>query len=419
MRGALAVGLIGLMAFPATAAAGTRYAVPGGGTVPGCPQTTPCSLEYAIGAASANDEVVVKPGTYNVSATIIATVPLDIRGESPKLKPRIVGTSGTTPLESFEKQTISDLDIESTNASFGTLFVVGNGSAFDHLELTATGSNSVALRPGNNFSLTDSLLVANGSNSAALFLQGTEAGEAQIRNDTIVASGTESIGVGVYVTLPATTVAIHATNVIADGATDANAGGTAGSTGSISFDHSNLDSMTGAVSTTDSQSTPPLFVNATAGNYHEAPGSPTIDAGINDPANGETDLEGNPRTLPGSIGCGGGEHPAITDIGAYEFMPIPPPCPAPTPPDTKITKAKIRGARHTARFSFQAIGTATGFLCELIRPKTKRPRTVSFTSCTSPKRYVHLGPGRFAFEVKSINGNQADPTPATRKFKIK
>ena len=407
------------MALPATAAASTRYAAPGGGTVPGCPQTTPCSLEYAIVAASPNDEVIVGPGTYNVSKTILATVPLDTRGESPKLEPRIVGTSGTTPLESFEKQTISDLAIESTDASFGTLFVVGNGSVFDHLELTAAGSNAVALRPGNNFTLTDSLLVANGSTSAALFLQGTEVGQAQLRNDTIVASGTESIGVGVYVTLPATTVTIHATNVIADAATDANAGGTAGSTGSISFDHSNLDTMTGAVSATNSQTTPPLFVSAATGNYHEASNSPTIDAGINDPANGETDLEGNPRSLPGSISCGGGNQAAITDIGAYEFMPIPPPCPAPRPPDTQITKAKIRGARQTARFSFVAVGTATGFLCELERPKRSPRRTVSFTSCSSPKLYKHLKRGRYIFKVKSIDGNLADPTPAFRKFRVK
>ena len=419
MRGALALGLIGLMALPATAAASTRFAAPGGGTVPGCPQTTPCSLEYAIVAASANDEVIVKPGTYNVSATILATVPLVIRGESPKLKPHIVGTNGTTPLESFVKQGISDLAIESTDASFGSLFVVGNGSVFDHLELTATGTNSVALRPGNNFSLTDSLLEANGSSSAALFLQGTEAGEAQLRNDTIVAVGPESMGVGLYVTLPTATVMIHATNVIADAATDANAGGTAGSTGSISFNYSNLDTMTGAVSATNSQTSPPLFVNAAAGNYHEASDSPTIDAGINNPANGETDLDGEPRALPGSIGCGSPELSAITDIGAYEHVPIAPPCPEPVPPDTKITKAKISAAKHMARFSFVAVGTATGFLCELRRPKRSRPRTVSFTSCTSPKLFKHLKPGRYAFKVKSINGSQADPTPAIRNFRFK
>ena len=419
MKGAFAVGLIGLLALPATAAASTRYAAPGGGTVPGCPQASPCSLGYAIEAANTSDEVIIRPGTYNVSATINASVPLDIRGESPKLKPRIVGVSAVTPLKSLVRQTVSDLAIESTDANLGTLFVVGSGSAFDHLELTATGSSSVALRPGNNFTLSDSLLVASGTSSAALFLQGTEAGETQLRNDTIVASGTESVGIGLYVTLAATTVAIHATNVIADAATDANAGGTAGSTGTISFDHSNLDTMTGAVSATNSQTTPPLFVNAAAGDYHEALGSPTIDTGVNDPANGETDLEGNPRALPGSVGCGGPERPAITDIGAYEHVPILPPCPAPAPPDTQITKAKIRAAGHSARFSFRAIGTATGFLCELLRPKKKGQPTNGFSSCSTPKLYKHLRRGRYVFKVKSINGSQTDPTPAIRKFRIK
>jgi hypothetical protein len=57
------------------------------------------------------------------------------------------------------------------------------------------------------------------------------------------------------------------------------------------------------------QTAPPLFVNAGAGDYREAPGSPTIDAGSDSPLNGPFDLEGNPRQI--------GPH---TDIGAYEFL---------------------------------------------------------------------------------------------------
>ena len=59
----------------------------------------------------------------------------------------------------------------------------------------------------------------------------------------------------------------------------------------------------------------PLFVNAEAGNYRLANGSPCIDAGYDSLARGEYDLEGRSRIL--------GEH---VDIGAYESLP--PPAPA-------------------------------------------------------------------------------------------
>jgi hypothetical protein len=54
------------------------------------------------------------------------------------------------------------------------------------------------------------------------------------------------------------------------------------------------------------QTTPPLFVNAEGRNYHEAAGSPTIDAGIAGEL-GPLDLDGNPRIL--------GPAP---DMGAFE-----------------------------------------------------------------------------------------------------
>jgi hypothetical protein len=58
------------------------------------------------------------------------------------------------------------------------------------------------------------------------------------------------------------------------------------------------------------QTAAPLFVDAVTGDFHQAPGSPTIDAGVTDAANGSTDVDGNPRTVGAS-----------TDIGADEYLP--------------------------------------------------------------------------------------------------
>jgi len=72
----------------------------------------------------------------------------------------------------------------------------------------------------------------------------------------------------------------------------------------------------------------PLFVDPAHGNFHEAPGAPTIDHGVNSAANGVHDVDGDARTVSGR-----------TDIGADEFIP---------PPDT-FTGVGIVTKRATVR----------------------------------------------------------------------
>jgi hypothetical protein len=65
------------------------------------------------------------------------------------------------------------------------------------------------------------------------------------------------------------------------------------------------------------QTAPPIYVDAENGDFREASGSPTIDAGIAGQL-GPLDLAGNTRILG-----------AAPDIGAFEF--VPPPVPAVAP----------------------------------------------------------------------------------------
>ncbi len=108
---------------------------------------------------------------------------------------------------------------------------------------------------------------------------------------------------------------INATNTIARGqAEDVEAFSEGGQPSTINLHYSDarsameLKSGAGAVINDSDHPThgEPLFVSTT--NFHEAPGSPTIDAGTNDPASGSLDLDGLPRTFG-----------SATDIGAYEF----------------------------------------------------------------------------------------------------
>ncbi|TMM09261.1 MAG: hypothetical protein E6G00_10810 [Actinobacteria bacterium] len=123
---------------------------------------------------------------------------------------------------------------------------------------------------------------------------------------------------------------------------------------------------------------------------------------------------------------------------------LPPPKPA-SKPDTKITKAKIRKKKHRAKFSFEAIGSASRFECKLTKAKlrkkkhrakfsfeaigsasrfeckltkAKRKKNPTFWACSSPKTYKKLKRGSYTFEVRARNRQGVDPTPAKRRFTI-
>jgi hypothetical protein len=115
-------------------------------------------------------------------------------------------------------------------------------------------------------------------------------------------------------------VSLVAVNTIArGGAHDVLASNTSTGTDKISLSYSNYDPSKVVASdpgttVTDgghNQSAAPIFACASAGDYHQAMGSPTIDAGLTDDANnGSHDLDDDARTLNGT-----------TDIGADELVP--------------------------------------------------------------------------------------------------
>ncbi|HVD41132.1 MAG TPA: hypothetical protein VNC16_09050 [Solirubrobacterales bacterium] len=401
------VAVIAALLAPAAASAATRFATPGGGTVPGCPQPTPCSLEYAITAAAPGDEVVVGPGEYTLAATIETETPLWIHGQPGPAKPRIVA-AGQSVFKSFVPQRLSDLELESTDTGDGVLFVPAGGTVVERLKLFSRGTEALGFRAGTTFTMTDTLIVAEApANAVGVFIQGASPGAAQLRNDTIVAKGGEAIAFGVFMVAKDSSLSVAATNTIASGdqfdASARKSSEATGSTLSVSFDHSNLDTTDGEVTSTNGQTAPPLFA---AGGFEPAPGSPTINFGINNAANGPTDLNGNPRTLPALLTCAKPAF-AITDIGAYEFVPPAVTC----VPQTKIVKLKKRGRKAKLRFTATGTQEAVTFKCRLDKRRWRR--------CASPKVYKRLKPGRHVFKVRAFTSAAEDPSPAKRKFRIK
>jgi hypothetical protein len=86
------------------------------------------------------------------------------------------------------------------------------------------------------------------------------------------------------------------------------------------------------------------------------------------------------------------------------------------PPNTRLTRGRIRAQQGAASFRFRKVGVGKGFQCRLVRIGAKRKP--KFRKCRSPKRYRNLAPGRYRFEVRVIGKVAPDATPATKTFRI-
>jgi hypothetical protein len=83
-----------------------------------------------------------------------------------------------------------------------------------------------------------------------------------------------------------------------------------------------------------------------------------------------------------------------------------------TPPDTKIVKGPPKKThKTTVKFKFTSTEGGSTFQCKLDR----KP----FKTCSSPKKYKKLKPGKHLFKVRAIDkAGNVDPTPAKRKFTV-
>ncbi len=324
-----------------------------------------CTLEKALSGAASGDELVLAgdAGTYGTQAAPITTTltqpsgvyTLDIHGATGQPRP-VIYSSASIALQLLgwfdgEGFSISDIDLE---------HVVNGGSALeidgslDHVLVHSTASSDFVCNlsglAGASVSIIDSECIADGSMGYALFEQnnGPPSGTATValRNDTFEATGPSSFGVSVSAN-GGVSAEVTATNTIAHGTfKDLDAYRFGGAGVSFALNHSNYATTLAEAGTTiaapgsaTNHVTEPLFVDAASDNFHEAPGSPTIGAGITEAANGSTDLEGNPRTTAG-----------LTDIGAFQAsapVPVAEPPVSGTPPTSQPQASLAAGSSPT------------------------------------------------------------------------
>jgi hypothetical protein len=306
-----------LLAFPAGAQAAQRYAAPGATGVT-CKQSEPCSLEDAINGASADDEVIVTGGEYTIGGAPINVVGgEDIHGEFGGPMPRVVAELGGLPAINLNADGVELSYIEVVNRETEAVAIrCFQGTRLERVRGTVVGEGAAGANVYPGCAVRDSLFLAQGTNALALESVGNKPGEtgADVRNVTAIATGKDSAGIqSRYNESNPGSHTLTLTNSIAEGASDLRTEDGGGGPGRIVVSNSNFDLVKpetpDAIGGPGNQSAPPLFL--APGDYREAPGSPTIDAGSNEGI-GPLDLAGNPRLLG-----------AAPDIGAFEFVPPP------------------------------------------------------------------------------------------------
>jgi hypothetical protein len=302
----------------AASAATQRYASPAGaGTA--CSSASPCGIAQAIGNASLGDEVIVNSGDYPLTATLTSSFQNTIHGIAGQPRPRLLLSGpGQDGLHLEHDSTLRYVEVDQAAADNAPRALYANGGKVDQVIAQAP----VLAADIRNSTITNSIAVASGTNGRALVTDADAnfSNTSTYRNVTAIATG--SGGVPIDATASATgSATIHLVNVIAYGGpgglslmarTDSS-----GAHATITATHTNYqsaDNVGSAATIVDgggNRAEEPAFINAAAGDYRQAAGAYTIDAGLNDPINGALDVDGDPRTI------------GTTDIGADEFVGAP------------------------------------------------------------------------------------------------
>lgn len=100
------------------------------------------------------------------------------------------------------------------------------------------------------------------------------------------------------------------------------------------------------------------------------------------------------------------------------------PCPVPpprdtSPPNTTIVKGVPSKTDKTqVKFKFTSNEPGSSFECSL-KGKGLDQAIKQFVACKSPRKYKHLGEGKYTFEVRATDAaGNVDPSPAKDKFQV-
>lgn len=322
---ALALSLVALAAPTGAGAAQTLYVSPNGLGLATCTPNDPCDAVTAMNILATSGDTVILAGDHGSYQTPMSptntvlhvkdgVTVMGAPGQPMPVWYSAVGSPNSAVVMEGVNSKLVDLDIEDSG-SFG--LALGAKGTVDRViaHSTDSGGWGCSLPTGVILTVTVTNSICEGGGAGWAQEVGGGPWNVTLRNDLLYASGFGLVTTG----SSGATVNVDATNTIfrSTGTNDVYADGSSASL-TVTADHSNYSSVhqSGATVTATNvngnQSTAPAFANAGGGDFREAAGSPTIDAGSDSPANGSLDLAALSRTSG-----------ARTDIGPYELQ-VPP-----------------------------------------------------------------------------------------------
>jgi hypothetical protein len=369
--GARTGGLLGLALLalassaPGALAVSTRYVATDGSAADASCNPTPCSLAHGVNDAAPGDEVVVAPGNYPVTSTLHGSTLASIHGVPGMPRPRLLGATDLPEDSDGNAVTLEGAAVVRHLYVSSTAGSLDGSSSYSHL-------GGVALTVGP--ALVEDVVIVSGQEGVTTQGSTINGEYATLRNDVIHATNRDAIlafdnrptvrnvtamapnGDAIHVVAP-NGAAVTVRNSILRGVKDLQL-----DSGPAGFPYQPTPSADAFISYSNYRpakvgfgalasggdhnfqdqghnqtAVDPKFVDAAGADYHQAAGSPTIDAGLTDPLNGPTDFDGDARALG-----------RATDIGADEFVPpkpvvppqLPPPCVVPKLKGKSLAKAK-------------------------------------------------------------------------------
>jgi hypothetical protein len=305
-----------------SAAWAADYHAAQGGSGTACSVGSPCNLPTAVNQATlaGSGRVLMGPGTYNPAGGLNVTAPIDI-GPEPGAATPTIHADGVSNVVNITSAGAVLHDVALTGSEVNTALRLLGGTA-ERISVTTTGG-SPACSPEDGAILRDSVCWSNGSGSLASGIWVVPPGADSPSTGNVfnvTAIGGHS-GIQLIADSAGQVMTINATNVIARGGdSDVSTEPSGGGITRLNLDHSSFATASGntitAPGTNGNQTAAPLFVNESGGDFRQAPGSPTIDAGVADPSIGALDADRQARV---QSACVGGV--AIPDIGAFEVSP--------------------------------------------------------------------------------------------------